>query len=184
MTTIAPALVAIALMFSGPGLGALQEDSSVQADTDRHCVYEIVEVAADLELVMAPERCFGTFAEAALYLSSGLIRLPYDTPTSILESQSAGVQRLANFTIGIHYDYYNGGGSSISVSGSSCVGGWWNTPTWFDNRESSAFNGCYRLRHYDGPNKGGSFQSTTGVGDTDNLSTLDNRVESVSYHGS
>ncbi len=91
---------------------------------------------------------------------------------------------VSSFTLGIHYDYSNGGGSSITVVGSSCTGGWWNTPSWFDNRESSSYNGCNRLKHWDYPNASGSYQSTWTVGQTDNLTYMSNRVESVSYHSS
>jgi hypothetical protein len=91
---------------------------------------------------------------------------------------------LSSFTLGIHFDGFNGTGSSISVAGSSCTGGWWNTGTTWANRISSSYNGCARLRHYDLANKGGSYQDTYGAGTTDNLSTMDNRSESVSYHSS
>lgn len=150
---------------------------------ERHCVVTVLDIEEDLELVMSPEICFGSFSEAVAELSGGRLRLPHDTPVSVLAS-NPGYIAGASFTIGIHYDYYNGGGSSISVGGSSCTGGWWNTPSWFDNRESSSYNGCYRLKHYDLPNKGGSYQSTTGVGQTDNLTIMNNRTESVSYHSS
>ena len=65
--------------------------------------------------------------------------------------------------------------------GSSCTGGWWNTPTAWDNRISSSYHGCAALRHYDLPGKVGQVQLTTGVGTIKNLTTLNNRTESVSY---
>lgn len=50
---------------------------------------------------------------------------------------------------------------------------------------ASPWGGCYRLAHYDYPNKGGDRYDTTGVGQTDNLSAaMNNRTESVAYHGS
>lgn len=89
------------------------------------------------------------------------------------------------FRPGTHFDGYNGSGSSISVQGSSCTGGWWNTPSSWDNRISSSYNGCYRLAHFDSPNKSGDRYDTTGVGQTDNLSAaMSNRTESVAYYGS
>ncbi len=88
----------------------------------------------------------------------------------------------STFTLGIHYDGYNGTGSSITVVGSSCSGGWWNTPSWFDNRISSSWNGCYRLRHYNKPNRGGMSGSTYGAGSVHNVPWwINNKAESVSY---
>jgi hypothetical protein len=100
-----------------------------------------------------------------------------------LEANSS-FQALAAFTLGRHYDGFNGTGSSISVVGSSCTGGWWNTPTAWDNRISSSYHGCAALRHYDLPSTGGSFQLTTGVGTVKNLGAMNNRTESVSYSAS
>ena len=174
----ASALVLVAV----PAVAAEGSTVIEAVEKERHCVVSVIGIAEDLELKMSPEQCFGTFSEAMLALSGGALQLPADTPVSVLSGSPSYMS--STFTIGIHYDYYNGGGSSISVSGSSCVGGWWNTPSWFDNRESSSYNGCYRLRHYDLPNKVGSSQSTTGTGQTDNLTTLNNRTESVSYHSS
>ena len=92
---------------------------------------------------------------------------------------------LSTFTLGRHYDGYNGTGSSISVVGSSCTGGYWNTTSSWDNRISSSYNGCARLRHYAYPNKVVPFDDTQGSGTTDNLnSTLNNNAESISYHSS
>lgn len=96
----------------------------------------------------------------------------------------ASLLALATFNLGIHYDGLNGTGSSISVVGASCTGGWWNTPSAWDNRISSSYHGCAALRHYDLPNKGGSVQLTTGIGTIKNLTTLNNRTESVSYSAS
>jgi hypothetical protein len=89
---------------------------------------------------------------------------------------------LTSFTLGIHYDGTNGTGSSITIVGSSCGGGYWNTgPTWA-NRISSSYNGCQRLRHYDLPSATGASADTTGAGTTDNLpGALNNKTESVMY---
>jgi hypothetical protein len=64
------------------------------------------------------------------------------------------------------------------------TGGYWNTGSTWANRISSSYNGCYRLRHWELPNKSGASESTYGVGTTNNLGSLNNRVQSVSYHSS
>jgi len=144
----------------------------------------VVATEGDGELVLSPPHCYGTFSEAMLDASDGRLRLPVGTPGSIVFSDSKVGVTVASFTLGIHYDGYGGSGSSISVVGSSCAGGWWNTSGFWDNRISSSFNGCYRLKHHDGPNRTGGFESTTGSGSIHDLTFFNNRAESVSYWSS
>lgn len=147
------------------------------AALETHCVVYVVDQLNDGELQMSRPTCFPTQREAA-----ALAAQPALAPRAAGVDAGNGV---ALFTLGIHYDGYNGTGASITVVGSSCSGGWWNTPTWFDNKISSSFNGCYRLRHYNRPNRAGSSTSTTGVGDIDNLPYfMNNRTESVAYFSS
>ncbi len=91
---------------------------------------------------------------------------------------------LSSFALGIHFDGANGSGSSITVTGAACSGGYWNTGSAWANRISSSYNGCGRLAHFDLPNKGGSVENTFGAGTTDNLGALNNQTESVAYHSS
>jgi hypothetical protein len=149
---------------------------------ETHCVVEVVARAADGELLTGPIRCHATFAEAMAVASDGRLRLPAATPGSVVFTDDVVAEAVSSFTLGIHYDGASGSGSSISVTGSSCTGGYWNTPSSWDDRISSSWNGCARLRHWDGPSKTGSYQDTSGVGTTDNLTTMNNRTESVSYH--
>ncbi len=61
--------------------------------------------------------------------------------------------------------------------------GWWNTGTSWDDRISSTYNGCSRLRHYTNPNMGGASEDTKGAGTRDNLTSyLNNKADSVSYN--
>jgi hypothetical protein len=154
------------------------------SDAETHCVVEVVAQAADGELLTGQIRCHETFAEAMAAASDGRLWLPASTPGSVVFTDAAVAETVSSFTLGIHYDGASGSGSSISVVGSSCSGGYWNTPSTWDNRISSSWNGCARLRHWDGPSKTGSYQDTSGVGTTDNLTTMNNRTESVSYHAS
>lgn len=147
---------------------------------ETHCVAVVVGQEESGELVTTDPVCFETEGAARLWTSSGLALA--STSTSSFGDDL--IQPLAIFTLGIHYDGFNGTGSSISVIGSSCTGGWWNTPIAWDNRISSSYHGCAALRHYDFANKGGSYQLTVGVGTTKNLSLLNNRAESVSYSSS
>ncbi len=152
------------------------------AATETHCVVDVVDTLEDGELVTGPARCYPTLAEALQDASGRTMRLSRNVPSSGGLGDGLVFSTLASFTLGTHFDGASGTGSSISIVGSSCTGGHWNTgPTW-ENRISSSWNGCARLRHWEGPSKTGLYEDTFGVGTTDNLVTLNNMAKSVSYH--
>ena len=149
-----------------------------------HCVVEVVDQKPDGEFVLSQPVCFKRGSDAFAYASGGFTTLE---PGDSVQSPRAGggfMSLSGSFALGIHYDGFNGTGSSITVMGSSCTGGWWNTSSAWDNRISSSYNGCQRLTHHDLPNKAGASESTTGSGTTDNLGGLNNQAESVSYWSS
>jgi hypothetical protein len=177
--SIAVVAIVAAAMLASVGTAAGAEPA------DEHCVVEVVDQLESGEFVLSDPVCFVTFAEAAWYASSGVVILESDTTPSDLTHMPVIAGVLSTFTLGVHYDGYSGGGSSISVVGSSCSGGYWNTPPAWDNRISSTWNGCPRIKHHDLPNKGGSYASTYGVGSVHNVpARLDNRAESISYWSS
>lgn len=119
--------------------------------------------------------------------SGGTRRLPVDAPVAVLESTTAathygGFETLARWStvLATHYDYYNGGGSSITIYRSGCSG-YWNTWTSWDNRISSTDNGCYRTQHYDRPNLGGSSAAFRGHHLWNIYGYMSNRTESIKY---
>lgn len=174
----------VPVLFTVLVLGIPAAPAGAAAAEETHCVVEVVERAADGELLTGPADCYPTFAEAMAAASDGRLRLPAATTGSVVLTDEAIAESVSSFTLGIHYDGASGSGSSISVVGSSCTGGYWNTPLSWSNRISSSWNGCARLRHWDGQSKTGSYQDTSGVGTTDNLTTMNDRTESVSYHSS
>ncbi len=130
-------------------------------------------------------RCYSYFSLAMSDASDGEMSLALNTPAKSMLTDSMMQAEAIPFTIGIHYTGSNGSGSSIVIKGTGCTGGYWNTGSTWGNKISSSYNGCYRLRHYDNPNRSGSQTSTTGAGVIRNLvSAMVNRTESVSYHGS
>ena len=153
-----------------------------EENKEEHCVVFVVDQTEKGELITTDPECFSTEDQAN---SWGQIAM--SGPYASMGMSSTGlsfVPLASTFTLGRHYDGFNGSGSSISVVGSSCTGGWWNTSSSWDNKISSSYNGCARLKHYDLPNKLGTAQNTYGAGTTDNLSLMNNRTESVSYHSS
>jgi hypothetical protein len=155
--------------------------SAREAPAETHCVLRVLYEKPSGEMVMAPARCYSTFAEAIADASGGDVKLDPRTPASALWSDTSLQALLSDFALGTHYDGFNGSGSSVTIWGSSCSGGWWNTSEGWDNRISSSWNGCYRLQHYDYANKGGTSQPTVGIYATHDLSTMDDRTESVAY---
>lgn len=99
---------------------------------------------------------------------------------STLEQADAPHQQaLSTFVIGVHFDASNLNGDSFSVSGSSCAGGHLNVAPSWNNRISSTKNGCSTIGHFDGYNKVGTSQTTTGAGGA--LTYMDNRTSSIQY---
>jgi hypothetical protein len=176
MFSTAMALVATVLVASLPTVSSM----SIQ---ESHCVIVVEGQKATGELVMSDPVCFESFSEA-LEAATGHA-IPPDTVGGDVFTDSVIGQMAGSYTIGIHYSGYNGSGSSISVVGSSCIGGWWNTPSAWDNQISSSYNGCAVLRYYDYPNASGYLGYTSGVGTTDNLTAgANNKTESVKYSSS
>lgn len=182
--TILAAVVSLAAGILAPS-GLAEPLGQLAVATETHCVVTTVGQRSDGELITTDTECFDTFSDAMVSASDGSLVLPPDASGSLLFTDSGVSAMASTFTLGIHFDGYSGSGSSITVVGSSCTGGYWNTPAWFDNRISSSYNGCARLKHFDYANASGYLTATTGAGTTDNLPySANNKTESVSYHSS
>lgn len=180
--TVLVGVVSLVVGLVVPSMWAGSADSA-SARGEFHCVVTTGGQSDDGELITTNTECFDSFSDAMFSASAGALRLPAEGSGSVLFTD-AGVAALAStFTLGVHFDGYSGTGSSITVVGSSCSGGYWNTPSWFDNRISSSYNGCARLKHFNYANVSGYLTATTGIGTTDNLPySANNKTESVSYH--
>lgn len=151
---------------------------------ETHCIVDVIGELPGGELIVSEPRCYPTFSQAVSDVSQGSIRLTSATGGDVLFNDEQVAAAYATFTLGTHFDGSNGSGSSISIVGSSCGGGYWNASSSWQNRISSTWNGCGRLRHYDAPNKAGAYEDTYGAGTTDNLYSLNNKTESVAYYSS
>lgn len=174
-------IAAIPMIPGGPELGDADPTTA-----ESHCVVTVVGESEGGELITDAPECFGSFAAAMEFASSGHVSLPSDVSgADVFVDGSAAQLAASSFTLGIHYDGYNGTGSSISVVGSSCSGGWWNASGWWNNRISSSYNGCSVLRYYEGPGLYTYLGRTLGAGTTDNLpSGANNKAGTVSYSSS
>ena len=183
-TAVAALTLATALVAVVPAVAQTAEPVA-----EEHCVVVAVDVASDGRLVLDEPECYSTVADAAEATEVALADVAASNRSvarSALASDSAGQQvaQASSKTLGIHYDGTSGSGSSITVVGSACTGGYWNASATWKNRISSTYNGCGRLKHYDKPSMVGTMYTTLGVGTTDNLSWFANMTESVSYHAS
>lgn len=177
-----PGLVVIAVLSVAGQLAVNPQLQAVGTTAETHCVVNVIGELASGELVVTEPVCFDSFAEAVAEVSGGEVKI--SSGSEIFTDPEASAL-LASFTLGVHYDGFSGSGSSITVAGSSCTGGWWNTGAAWANRISSSFNGCYRLRHHDLPDRQGTYGDTTGSGAVHNVpAPINNKAESVSYWGS
>ena len=106
------------------------------------------------------------------------------TTAPACSSDRASALRAAGATssdvpIGVHYDGPSLTGSSFTVIGSSCSGGWLNLNSLWINRVSSTENFCPRIRHFDGYNLSGASEYTFAPGG--NLTSLNNATNSIQY---
>lgn len=165
-------------------LGALPALAGATGDGELHCLVVVEGQERYGELILSSPECYSSFEEAMAVASGGLLTVEAAPSGEELFSAPDAGSLLSSFTMGTHFDGFNGSGSSISVVGSSCTGGYWNTGASWANRISSSWNGCYRLRHYDGPNKTGAYADTVGPGTHNLPSSMNNKTESVSYRSS
>lgn len=141
---------------------------------EHHCVAFVLGEVPGGELILTEPECFSTYSQV-------LDRIGDAVEVGIDRSTESPAPE-ATFTLGRHFDGTSGTGSSISIVGSSCTGGYWNTGTGWENKISSSYNGCARLRHFDYANAAGSYEDTVGAGQTDNLIGMNNKTESVAYY--
>jgi hypothetical protein len=90
-------------------------------------------------------------------------------------SQIMSLQTIA----AVHYTGSNFTGSTLSIVGDSCSGGWLNMPNGWQNVISSTSSSCYTV-HWDLYYLVGDSFATLNPGG--NLGPLDNRTNSASYN--
>jgi hypothetical protein len=133
------------------------------APREQHCVVRVLGQAPNGELTTTEPECSTT--------RTGALRRSGADLTSAA---------MASSTLATHYDGYGYTGSSFTVVGDDCAGGWLNLPAPWNNMVSSTMHGlCPVIRHFDGFYLILPEQTTTWPGA--NLLTLNNRTSSVQY---
>ena len=165
LVAAAAALAAVGSLLLAPGAGA------APPEREQHCAVKVVGQRPSGELVVSEPECRARYADALAAVGA---RVPGTKAAQLRWSAQS-----SDFVIGTHYDGAGLTGSSFSVVGSNCWGGYLNLSTSWINRVSSTYNGCFRIRHFDGYDKSGAFEDTVGLGG--NLGTLNNRANSIQY---
>lgn len=144
---------------------------------EEHCVLHIVGQAPGGRFLTDELVCYPTLAEAlgragapvgAELAAGGLTGAEVDT-----------VVGAASGTLAVHYDGANRTGSSITISGGDCNGGYVNLSSSWINRISSTSNTCAVVNFWDGYDKTGSYEGTNTA--SVNLGSMNNAANSVGY---
>ena len=155
---VAAVVLAAGLAIGGGIAVTATSAGGAPAPTEEHCVIRVTGHDADGRLHTTAPDCAAT-RDAAL--------------------RAAGVTTLADWPIGVHYDGADLTGSSLTVVGADCTGGWLNLPAGWSNRISSTSHGCPRIRHFDGYWLVSPSETTVWPGG--NLGLLNNKPSSIQY---
>lgn len=146
-----------------------------------HCVSHVRQDSDDpSQLLPGSETCFKEESSAADFALRG---------HAGVSGQQSGIVTVnpmrprINFIIGIHYDYFNFRGPSLTLTGRDCLGGGITlTGGRWDNRINSTLNGCSAIEHY-GISRPYVFQGIkeTTYGSGGNLRWLPNQVSGILY---
>jgi hypothetical protein len=171
-----PVALAAATMAGAVVLGSFTP-AGAASKVESHCVIRVIGKKASGEFETSEPRCYAKFSDAMANSGVPGAKTLRAGATS-REVQAVNGASTSSFFIGVHYDGAGLSGSSMSVTGDDCSGGWLNTASNWSNRISSTSNGCYRIRHFDGAYLTGGWADTTGSGGN---VWIDNATESIQY---
>ena len=183
---LAASLTAAALVALSDPSTAATTPPSTPTTAAPHCLSRVTGREKSGELRLSTPSCYATFAD--MLRNAGIpVTNKEITPSQALDQGLIGVKSRVNgavaldsgWIIGAHFDGHGYTGSSLSVWGSDCSGGYINLTGYWANRVSSTANGCPVVTHYYWPNLVGTSEATSGGGG--DLSTLDNASESIAY---
>ena len=159
------------------GLGAVHNEAGAAERVDEHCVVHVTGIQRSGQYLTGEPVCYPTLVEA---LSEAGVPLDASRAgAGFGDIERSGAIALADRTIGIHWDGSNRTGSSITISGGECSGGFVDLSSAWVNRISSTWNACPATRFFDGFGKTGDSEQTGLL--TVNLGGLNNRANSISY---
>lgn len=156
-----------------PSAGAIDHETPTLRSTGGpHCVASITGLTPEGRYLLDQPVCYPTLDEALA--ASGP---PAGAPESTLERRSG--MSAASVTLATHFAALSLTGASISISGTTCGGGYVNLSSSWVNRISSTLNNCPSVVFFAGVDKGGAAEVTTAG--SHNLGSLNDLSQSVSY---
>ncbi|MCU1483298.1 MAG: hypothetical protein JWN67_44 [Actinomycetia bacterium] len=159
--------VSVSVLLAAVTLLGIVVPTAGAAEGEQHCYVRVIDKKASGELVTTEPSCYATTAQ--------MQQAAYSPPTRLRQASTQ-----STFPLATHYDAANYGGSSTTVYGSDCLGGWLNTSAYWAANMASTRNGCARVKHFYYQNLGTPVWDTTGTGGNLN-STLTNHAWSVQY---
>lgn len=155
--------------------------ATADAEQEQHCVVQVVGQQPDGEFITTSPVCYPTFEKVldrvAAIAAWNSMRL-WDVTAD--DAQSGGAAVSGTFILGTHYEYPNRGGSSFTVVGSDCAGGYLNLGVDWNDRVSSTKNGCPIVRHWENAYLQGRYDDTLSPGGNLDAS-LDDETSSIQY---
>jgi hypothetical protein len=172
-------LVAAALTTGAISIGTpvASAGSSVKEAPEEHCVVHVLGQEENGRYITDEPTCYPTLAEA---LADAAGFTPAFLARELGVAGLPDVVALSGKKLATHFDGAAQTGSSITVSGVECDGGYVNLSSSWINRISSAINGCPNVNYYDGYDKTGTYEFTPGLGNHD-VVVLNNAANSVGY---
>lgn len=168
--------LAVAALTTGTLATAPMAAAQSQDPAEEHCLVNVLGQEANGRYLTDEPTCYPTFAEVLAAIGGG-------SGARSARSAVLGAPIFAPMSstlLARHFDGANQTGSSITVNGVACDGGYVNLSSTWVNRISSATNSCPNVNYYDGFDKTGSSEFTSGLGNK-SLSTLNNAANSVGY---
>ena len=169
--------LATAPVAAAPSASAPSASAPSAPMQEEHCLVNVLGQEDGGRYLTDEPTCYPTFAEVLAAIGGGA------GARSAQRSAVPGAPIFAPMSstlLARHFDGANQSGSSITVNGVACDGGYVNLSSTWVNRISSATNSCSNVNYYDGYDKTGSSEFTSGLGDK-SLSTLNNAANSVGY---
>lgn len=162
-TVVAAAAVVATSVVASPAGGD-------ETEVEEHCVVHVIGQEESGEYLLDEPDCYPTLEEA-LAAAGGQGQRAHFGATSAAQTSS--------ISLAVHFDGANYTGSSITVSGAACDGGYVNLSSAWINRISSTWNACPIVNFFDGYDKSGTYESTSSG--AHNLATHSNLANSVGY---
>jgi len=149
--------------------------ATAATQANNQCLITVNGTDANGNFIVESTKCYSSYAQ--VLTAAGGVNVPTNVKAGMAPT-SFGVLSI----IGTHYDGTSGSGSSFSVTGADCNGGGLPTPSGWNDRISSTWNGCPAIVHYENSDYTGSTFTTFDVGSVSNITGyMNNKTSAIKY---